>query len=101
MPRHAQQKLKILYLMEYLLQNTDEAHPATIAQITAHMDRCGVPAERKSLYDDMDALRAWGLDVVCTGAGRGSAYYVASRDFELPELKMLVDSVQSSKFLTG
>lgn len=100
MPRSAQQKLKILYVMDYLLENTDEAHPATLAQITAHLDAHGIAAERKSLYDDLEALRAYGLDVVCTGAGRASAYYVASRDFELPELKLLVDSVQASKFIT-
>ena len=100
MPRSAQQKLKILYLMDYLLQNTDEAHPATLAQITEHLAACGVAAERKSLYDDIEALRTYGLDVVCERAGRGAGYYVASRDFELPELKLLVDSVQSSKFIT-
>ncbi len=100
MPRSTQQKLKILYLMDYLLQNTDEAHPATMAQLTAHLAQRGVAAERKSVYDDLEALRLYGLDVVCTGAGRSSAYYVASRDFELPELKLLVDSVQSSKFIT-
>ena len=100
MPRSAQQKLKILYLMDYLLQNTDEAHPATLTQITEHLAACGVAAERKSLYDDIEALRTYGLDVVCERAGRGAGYYVASRDFELPELKLLVDSVQSSKFIT-
>ena len=100
MPRSPQQKLKILYVMDYLLQNTDEAHPATLAQITGHLAGYGIAAERKSIYDDLEALRAFGLDIVCTGAGRGSAYYIASRDFELPELKLLVDSVQASKFIT-
>ena len=100
MPRAAQQKLKILYVMDYLLQQTDEAHPASLTQILDHLAANGVAAERKSLYDDFEALRAWGLDIVCTGHGRGSGYYVASRDFELPELKLLVDSVQASKFIT-
>ena len=100
MPRSEQQKLKILYVMDYLLQNTDELHPATLAQITAHLASRGIAAERKSLYDDLEALRSYGLDVVHTGAGRSSAYYVASREFELPELKLLVDSVQASKFIT-
>ena len=99
-PRSAQQKLKILYVMDYLLQNTDEAHPATLAQIRAYLEGRGVTAERKSIYDDLESLREYGLDVVCTGAGRGSAYYIASRDFELPELKLLVDSVQASRFIT-
>ena len=100
MARSPQQKLKLLYLMDYLLQNTDEAHPASLARLTAHLSGLGVAAERKSLYDDLEALRAYGLDVVCTGRGRGSGYYVATRDFELPELKLLVDSVQASKFIT-
>ena len=100
MPRSSQQKLKILYVMDYLLQFTDEAHPATLAQIAAHLSGLGINAERKSLYDDMEALRAYGLDVVCTGSGRTSGYYVAARDFELAELKLLVDSVQASKFIT-
>ena len=100
MSRSPQQKLKLLYEMDYLLQNTDEAHPATLAQLAAHLSGLGIAAERKSLYDDLEALRAYGMDIVCTGAGRGSSYYVASRDFELPELKLLVDSVQASKFIT-
>ncbi len=100
MPRSPQQKLKLLYEMDYLLQNTDEAHPVTLAQLAAHLSGLGIAVERKSLYDDLEALRAYGMDIVCTGAGRGSSYYVASRDFELPELKLLVDSVQASKFIT-
>ena len=100
MARSANQKLKLLYLMDDLLQNTDEAHPATLAQLAAHLASHGIAAERKSLYDDLEALRTYGLDIVCTGGGRSSAYYVASREFELPELKLLVDSVQSSKFIT-
>ena len=100
MPRSAQQKLKILYVMDYLLQFTDEVHPASLQQITEHLAANGVAAERKSLYDDLEALRTYGLDVVCTGAGRSAGYYVASRSFELAELKLLVDSVQASKFIT-
>ncbi len=100
MPRSAQQKLKILYVMDYLLQNTDEAHPATLAQIREHLAGYGISAERKSIYDDLESLREYGLDIVCTGVGRSSAYYVAARDFELPELKLLVDSVQASRFIT-
>ena len=100
MPRASQQKLKLLYVMDYLLQQTDEDHPASLAQIMDHLAANGIPAERKSLYDDFEALRDYGLDIVCVGHGRGSGYYVAARDFELPELKLLVDSVQASKFIT-
>jgi len=100
MARSSFQKLKILYVMEYLLRNSDEAHPVTVARLIAELDSHGISAERKSIYDDIESLREYGLDIIQSGAGKGSGYYVASRDFELPELKLLVDSVQSSKFIT-
>ncbi len=99
MARSQKQKLKLLYLMRYLQQNSDEAHPVGIAQMVEALESCGIPAERKSLYADLEALREFGLDIVQT-RGKTVGYYVASRDFELPELKLLVDSVQSSKFIT-
>jgi len=100
MARSSYQKLKPLYIMDFLLRNSDEAHPVSVNQIIAHLDSRGISAERKSIYSDLDALRFYGLDIVQSEAGRASGYYVASRDFELPELKLLVDSVQSSKFIT-
>lgn len=100
MARSSFQKLKILYVMEYLLRKSDESHPVTVAQLIEELDRHGISAERKSLYDDIESLREFGLDIIQTGAGKNSGYYVASREFELPELKLLVDSVQSSKFIT-
>lgn len=100
MSRSSFQKLKIIYIMEYLLRNTDEAHPVSAAQIKAYLADCGISAERKSIYDDIEALRAYGVDIIQAGSGRSGGYYVAGREFELPELKLLVDSVQSSKFIT-
>lgn len=100
MPKASSQKLKILYVMEYLLRNTDEEHTVSISDIAAYLDAHDIPAQRKSLYDDIEALRKYGLDIVQTNRGKVYGYYVASRDFELPELKLLVDSVQSSKFIT-
>ena len=99
MPKSPCQKLKLLYLMRFLLQETDEAHPATVQEMIAALGGCGVSAERKSIYDDLEALRSFGLDVVQTRS-RTTGYYVGAREFELPELKLLVDSVQSSKFIT-
>lgn len=96
MPKGPNQKLKLLYLMRYLLRESDEKHPVTVAQMIGELERLGVQAERKSVYDDLEALRLYGLDVV---QDRGK-YYVGERDFELPELKLLVDSIQSSKFVT-
>ena len=99
MPRSQNQKLKLLYLMRFLLQNSDEAHPVGIAQMVDELAAHGIAAERKSLYADLDALREFGLDVV-QARGKTVGYYIGTRDFELPELKLLVDSVQSSKFIT-
>lgn len=99
MAKDPNQKLKLLYLMRYLLQNSDEAHPVSIAQMIAELEKHGISAERKSIYDDLEALRTFGLDLVQI-KGRTTGYYIGQRDFELPELKLLVDSVQSSKFIT-
>ena len=100
MARSSFQKLKILYVMEYLLRHSDENHPVSVARLIEELDSRGITAERKSIYDDIESLREYGLDIVQTGGGRQSGYYVASREFELPELKLLVDSVQCSKFIT-
>lgn len=100
MAKSSFQKLKILYVMDYLLRHSDENHPVSVSQLIAELAAHGVSAERKSIYDDLESLRDYGLDIVQTGAGKSSGYYVASREFELPELKLLVDSVQSSKFIT-
>jgi len=100
MARSAFQKLKILYVMDYLLKYSDEEHPVTVAQLIAELASRNISAERKSIYDDIECLREYGLDIIQSGTGKSSGYYVSGRDFELPELKLLVDSVQCSKFIT-
>lgn len=100
MPRSFNQKLKPFYVMNYLLENTDEEHTVTVNQIIAHLEAQGISAERKSIYSDIEALQVLGVDIECVDSGNYVGYYVASRTFELPELKLLVDSVQSSKFIT-
>lgn len=99
MAKSSNQKLKLLWLARILLERTDEEHPMTLAEITESLAACGISAERKSLYDDMEALRTFGLDVI-SSKGRRTGYYIGARKFELPELKLLVDSVQSSRFIT-
>ncbi len=99
MPKSSNQKLKILYLMRALMENTDESHPMTVAEMIETLSKNGIAAERKSVYDDLEVLRQFGLDIVQTKS-KTTGYYIGSRDFELPELKLLVDSVQSSKFIT-
>lgn len=99
MARSANQKLKCLYLRQFLLENTDEAHPVTISQMIDYLARHDIAAERKSIYDDIDGLRSYGLDIEYRKAQDGG-YFIANREFQLPELKLLVDAVQSSKFLS-
>lgn len=99
MAKSYNQKMKILYLMQAFLESTDEMHSLTMQEILEMLTRNGIRAERKSVYDDMETLRNYGLDIVYRKE-QPSGYYLASRDFELPELKLLVDAVQSSKFIT-
>lgn len=99
MARSEGQKLKLLYLLDYLQHHTDEAHPAQAAALLEHLAAKGIRAERKSLYDDIHALEDYGVEI-CRKRGRSGGYYVERRDFELPELKLLVDAVLSSRFLT-
>ena len=99
MPRAANQKLKLLYLARFLLEKTDEEHGVSMEEILACLEAHGISAERKSVYDDLEALRLFGLDVGRLG-GRPARYGVLSRQFELPELKLLVDVVQASRFIT-
>lgn len=99
MPKSANQKLKLLYLLKILEENTDENHVMSMSQLIEALQKNGISAERKSIYDDVASLQLFGIDVECR-RGNGGGYYLASRQFELPELKLLVDSVQASKFLT-
>ena len=99
MARSTNQKLKLLYLLRYLMRQSDENHPVTVADMIAELARHDIAAERKSIYDDLEALRSYGIDIV-QQRGKAVGYYVGQREFELPELKLLVDSIQSSKFIT-
>ena len=99
MAKQSNQKLKILHLARILMEQTDEEHSLTLQEIIHQLNLCGVECERKSLYDDIETLRNFGIEVE-TRRGRSYSYYVSDRHFQLPELKLLVDAVQSSKFFT-
>lgn len=99
MAKSEHQKLKLLYLRDYLRQNTDEAHPASVQELIDYLAGKDIRAERKSIYDDIRMLNTYGTEILFR-RGNPGGYYVAQRDFELPELKLLVDAVLSSKFLT-
>ena len=100
MPKGSNQKYKLIYIIRYLLENTDENHKVTMPEILAYLEANEISAERKSIYDDLEAIRELGIDVQGEKNGRNFYYYVVSRDFEMAELKLLVDAIQSSKFMT-
>ncbi len=99
MPRSANQKKKLFILSQIFEKETDASSPLTLRQLIDKLALCGIKAERKSIYQDIEALRELGLDIVTVKA-KNTGYYLASRRFELPELKLLVDSVCASKFVT-
>ena len=99
MAKGSNQKLKLLYLLKMLEEKTDEENTMSINEMIAELDRYGISAERKSIYDDLEALKHYGLDIA-SRKSKTTEYFVASRLFELPELKLLVDAVQCSKFVT-
>ena len=94
------QKLKMLYLAKIFSEETDDLHFLKMPEIIARLASYGVNADRKTLYLDFEELRHFGLDIIAVKKGRDCFYHLGSRDFELPELKLLVDSVQSAKFIT-
>ncbi len=99
MAKSSNQKLKLLHLLRCLMRYSDEEHPLSTQQLIAKLAENGISAERKTIYADIEALTLFGIDIIQT-KGKNGGYYIGERDFELPELKLLVDSVQSSKFIT-
>ena len=93
----ANQRLKQIYLMKVLLDNTDETHSMTMPEIVTALNEYGISAERKSIYDDIEALRVFGMDIIGEKSGRTFMYHVGSRDFELAELKILIDERGEAK----
>lgn len=94
------QKGKLLMLAKIFSEETDENHGLTMPEIIARLQNAGIDADRKTLYQDFEELDHFGYDITSWRQGRATAYALASRDFELAELKLLVDSVQSSRFIT-
>ncbi|MCR5604958.1 MAG: WYL domain-containing protein [Lachnospiraceae bacterium] len=100
MPKGSNQKLKLYYLSRIMLEKTDDDHMITMPEIKSALEVYGVTADRKSLYDDLESLRVLGIDVIGEKIGRNYYYHVGSKQFEIAELKLLVDAIQSSKFIT-
>ena len=101
MPKGKNQKLKMMYLAKIMMQKTDENHYLTLAEIMEELDKYDVAAsDRKTLYSDLRDLERFGLEIEGESIGNSYHYHVVSRPFELAELKLLVDAVQASKFIT-
>ena len=99
MPKSDNQKLKLLYIRDYLERNSDERHPVGAQELISMLHLKGIECERKAIYSDIRALQDFGIDIL-NQRGKNGGYYIGSRNFELPELKLLIDAVQSSRFLT-
>ena len=101
MAKSENQKLKILYILDYLQKNSHEDHPVRATELidmlasTPHEIFC----DRKTIYSDIKALQDYGIDII-TVSGKNGGYYIGERNFEIPELKLLIDAVQSSRYLT-
>lgn len=100
MPKGTNQKFKLYRLAQIMLENTDEEHYITMPEIIDALGTYGVTADRKSIYADLRDLEILGIDVEGEPVGNRYHYHVVDRPFELPELKLLVDAIQSSKFIT-
>ena len=100
MPKSDNQKLKIFYILDYLQKNSHENHPVRASDLITMLDRQhNISCDRKTVYSDVAALQDYGVDIISL-PGKNGGYYIASRNFELPELKLLIDAVQSSRYLT-
>lgn len=100
MPKSENQKLKLLYLLKILTEQTDEQHPMPMAVLLEKLKAEDISAERKSVYNDINCLMDFGVDIGFDTSRGNGGYYLASRDFELPECKLLVDAVSASRFIT-
>ena len=98
--RGRNQKLKLLYLAKIMQEQTDDTHGLSMSQIIAELAKYDIEAQRKSIYDDLAALDDFGIEIVKEQEGFRTFYRCGSRDFEIAELKILVDAIQSSKFIT-
>ena len=101
MSRGTNQKFKFTYLMKIMQEKTDDEHSLTMPQIMEELERYDVTAERKSIYADFqDMTDKFGVEIIKEQIGRETYYHVGAREFELAEVKLLIDAIQSSKFIT-
>ncbi len=99
MAKSENQKIKILFILDYLQKNSHQDHPVRASELMEMLERHNILCDRKTIYSDISVLQDFGIDILRV-TGRNGGYYIASRNFQLPELKLLIDAVQSSRFLT-
>ena len=101
MPKSENQKLKILYILDYLEKNSHEDHPVRAGELISMLEKTpqSIMCDRKTIYSDIRALQDYGIDII-TLPGKNGGYYIGQRNFEPSELKLLIDAVQSSRYLT-
>ena len=100
MSRGTNQKFKLSFLSKIMLEKTDDEHSLTMPQIMAELEKYEVTAERKSIYQDFQDMEKLGIEIIKEQVGRETYYHVGAREFELAEVKILIDAIQSSKFIT-
>ena len=93
-------KVKLLKLLELLRQNTDEDHPMSTAQIFTALSEMGIPCDRRTISQDIITLNELGYEIMSVMKGHDKCYYVEDRSFSIPELKILIDAVHASSFIT-
>ena len=98
--RGKNQKLKLLYLAKIMQEQTDDTHALTMPEIISELAKYEIDAQRKSIYDDLDALSDFGIEILKYQEGYKTYYYCGARDFELAELHIIADAIASSKFIT-
>lgn len=99
MPRSYDQKLKILYILDYLQKYSHEDHPVRANELIEMLNKKEIQCDRRTIYSDIATLQQFGIDIICIH-GKNGGYYIVSRDFESSELKLLIDAVYSSRYLT-
>lgn len=100
MPRKDNQRKKLLILRDILLRNTDERHGLTRKEIELELGRYDIEVSRQTFAEDLELLREFGVEIMTDRKGSTTIYYVGEREFTLPELKLLIDSIQASRFIT-
>lgn len=101
MARGSHQKLKLLYLAKVLREETDDTHSLTLPEIIKRLNSYGIDADRKCLYDDLYQLDQFGMEIIQEKVGQRTYYHCTDREFELAELRMIIDAICSSRFITA